>query len=127
MFGGGALWKFQHQIKCKLFECCDKPYVNPRFDSELVLFYYFQLPSNKDVHIQLLLCSKLHVGNFLELHQDLYKLVYGQHLVLDTVENAIRAHWTNEKPKKPLAMSFHGFTGSGKNYVAEIVANSTFK
>ncbi|CAJ0606853.1 unnamed protein product [Cylicocyclus nassatus] len=94
MFGGGALWKFQHQIKCKLFECCDKPYVNPRFD---------------------------------KLHEDLYKLVYGQHLVLDTVENAIRAHWTNEKPKKPLAMSFHGFTGSGKNYVAEIVANSTFK
>ncbi|KHJ87331.1 Torsin [Oesophagostomum dentatum] len=94
MIGGGALWKFQHQIKCKLFECCDKPYVSPRFD---------------------------------KLHNDLYELVYGQHLVLDTVENAIRAHWTNENPKKPLAMSFHGFTGSGKNYVAEIIANSTFK
>ncbi|EYB94900.1 hypothetical protein Y032_0166g79 [Ancylostoma ceylanicum] len=94
MFGGGALWTFQHKIKCKLFECCDKPYVNPRFD---------------------------------KLHSDLHELVYGQHLVLDTVENAIRAHWTNERPKKPLAMSFHGFTGSGKNYVAEIIANNTFK
>ncbi|KAL6733944.1 hypothetical protein Aduo_004538 [Ancylostoma duodenale] len=94
MFGGGALWTFQNKIKCKLFECCDKPYVNPRFD---------------------------------KLHSDLHELVYGQHLVLDTVENAIRAHWTNERPKKPLAMSFHGFTGSGKNYVAEIIANNTFK
>ncbi|EPB73413.1 hypothetical protein ANCCEY_07484 [Ancylostoma ceylanicum] len=93
-YGGGALWAFQHKIKCNLFECCDKPYVNPRFD---------------------------------KLHSDLHKLVYGQHLVLDTVEKAIRAHWTNERPKKPLAMSFHGYTGSGKNYVAEIIANNTFK
>ncbi|KAK6732240.1 hypothetical protein RB195_016556 [Necator americanus] len=94
VFGGGALWSFQHKIKCKLFECCDKPYVNPRFD---------------------------------KLHRDLNELIYGQHLVLETVENALRAHWSNEQPKKPLAMSFHGFTGSGKNYVTEIIANSTFK
>uniref|UniRef100_A0A0R3PUL7 Torsin-like protein n=1 Tax=Angiostrongylus costaricensis TaxID=334426 RepID=A0A0R3PUL7_ANGCS len=61
------------------------------------------------------------------LHHDLDELVYGQHLVLDVVENSVRAHWTNELTKKPLVMSFHGFTGSGKNYVAEIIANSTFR
>ncbi|XGW10866.1 hypothetical protein V3C99_012402 [Haemonchus contortus] len=93
-FGTGALWTFQQKIKCRLYECCDHPYLNPRFD---------------------------------KLHRDLQELVYGQHLVVDTVENAIRAHWTNDQPKKPLAMSFHGFTGSGKNYVAEIIANSTFR
>uniref|UniRef100_A0A0K0DF72 Torsin-like protein n=1 Tax=Angiostrongylus cantonensis TaxID=6313 RepID=A0A0K0DF72_ANGCA len=91
LFGGGALWKFQNKIKCSLYECCDRPYVNPK------------------------------------LHRDLHELVYGQHLVLDVVENSVRAHWTNELTKKPLVMSFHGFTGSGKNYVAEIVANSTFR
>ncbi|KJH50686.1 Torsin [Dictyocaulus viviparus] len=94
LFGGGVLWTFQNKIKCRLYECCDRPYVSPRFDN---------------------------------LHRDLHELVYGQHLVLDTVENSIRAHWTNERPKKPLVMSFHGFTGSGKNYVAEIIANNTFK
>ncbi|PIO67607.1 hypothetical protein TELCIR_10633 [Teladorsagia circumcincta] len=67
------------------------------------------------------------VSLFTELRRDLRELVHGQHLVIDTVENAIRAHWTNDNPKKPLAMSFHGFTGSGKNYVAEIIANNTFK
>ncbi|KAK5972233.1 Torsin protein [Trichostrongylus colubriformis] len=93
-FATGALWTFQQKIKCKLYECCDHPYLNPRFD---------------------------------KLHRDLQELVYGQHLVIDTVENAIRAHWTNDRPKKPLAMSFHGFTGSGKNYIAEIIANNTYK
>ncbi|WKX93918.1 hypothetical protein Q1695_011296 [Nippostrongylus brasiliensis] len=94
LFGSGALWTYQNKIKCRLYECCEHPYLNPRFD---------------------------------KLHRDLHELVYGQHLVLDTVENAIRAHWTNEHPKKPLSMSFHGFTGSGKNYVSEIIANNTFK
>ncbi|KAJ1372270.1 hypothetical protein KIN20_034379 [Parelaphostrongylus tenuis] len=94
LFGGGALWKFQNKIKCGLYECCDQPYVNPRFD---------------------------------KLHRDLHELVYGQHLVLDVVENSVRAHWSNERTKKPLVMSFHGSTGSGKNYIAEIIANSTFR
>ncbi|CAD6199073.1 unnamed protein product [Caenorhabditis auriculariae] len=61
------------------------------------------------------------------LDHDLSDLVFGQHLVKDVVVNAMRSHWSNKNPKKPLVMSFHGYTGSGKNYVAEIIANNTFK
>uniref|UniRef100_A0A1I7XUC1 AAA domain-containing protein n=1 Tax=Heterorhabditis bacteriophora TaxID=37862 RepID=A0A1I7XUC1_HETBA len=90
----GVLWAFKDHVKCRLYECCDKPYVD----------------------------SKLH-----KLSTDLHELVFGQHLVLDTVFNAVKAHVLNERPRKPLVMSFHGYTGSGKNYVAEIVANNTYK
>uniref|UniRef100_A0A1I7UYW1 Torsin n=1 Tax=Caenorhabditis tropicalis TaxID=1561998 RepID=A0A1I7UYW1_9PELO len=65
--------------------------------------------------------------NHHSLNMDISNLLYGQHLVKDVVVNAIKAHWYNENPKKPLVLSFHGYTGSGKNYVAEIIANNTFR
>ncbi|CAB3404996.1 unnamed protein product [Caenorhabditis bovis] len=61
------------------------------------------------------------------LSRDLDKHVFGQHLVKDIVVNALKSHFLNENPKKPLVLSFHGYTGCGKNYVAEIIANNTYK
>ncbi|CAI2341817.1 unnamed protein product [Caenorhabditis sp. 36 PRJEB53466] len=65
--------------------------------------------------------------NYHALDADLANMLYGQHLVKDVVVNAIKSHWFNENPRKPLVLSFHGYTGSGKNYVAEIIANNTFR
>ncbi|CAI5441152.1 unnamed protein product [Caenorhabditis angaria] len=62
-----------------------------------------------------------------KLEQDIEKYLFGQHLVKDIVVNSIRAHWKNPNPTKPLVLSFHGSTGSGKNYVSEIIANNTYK
>ncbi|XP_014680900.1 PREDICTED: torsin-1B-like isoform X2 [Priapulus caudatus] len=42
--------------------------------------------------------------------------VYGQHLVLGTAVNAIQAHVQTKNHKKALVLSFHGWTGNGKNY-----------
>ena len=53
--------------------------------------------------------------------------VFGQHLVIDTVWNAIVAHWKSPGPKKPLVMSFHGYTGTGKNYVARQVVENLYR
>lgn len=64
---------------------------------------------------------------FLELHAKLKNFVFGQHLT-EVVVHAIAAHWNSrQKPKKALTLSFHGWPGSGKNYVSNFIVESLFK
>lgn len=44
----------------------------------------------------------------------------------DVVINAIQAHWKNLHKKKALTLSFHGWPGSGKNYVTKFIKDSLF-
>ncbi|XP_047144964.2 torsin-1A [Hydra vulgaris] len=62
-----------------------------------------------------------------ELKEVLRSKVFGQHLINDLVGKYVIDHIENDSPKSPLVMSFHGCTGSGKNYVSQIIANSLFK
>lgn len=55
-----------------------------------------------------------------------YKL-YGQHIALDVVVNAITAHCTEKQPQKALTLSFHGWPGSGKNYIAHFIKEAIYK
>ena len=51
----------------------------------------------------------------------------GQHLARDLVVRAVRGHHNNNNPTKPLVLSFHGWTGSGKNFVSQFVAESLYR
>ena len=62
--------------------------------------------------------------NVTQLEELLDQHVFGQHLVRKIVTKALRAHLRKEKPRKALVLSFHGWTGSGKNYVAKFIAES---
>jgi len=53
--------------------------------------------------------------------------VFGQHIVRNVVKKALRSHLKKEKSNKALVLSFHGWTGTGKNYVAKFIAESLFK
>lgn len=53
--------------------------------------------------------------------------VFGQHLVHSLVTKSVRAHMRKADPSKALVLSFHGWTGAGKNYVSKFVAESMFK
>ena len=33
----------------------------------------------------------------------------------------------NENPKKPLVLSLHGWTGTGKNFVSKLIAENIYK
>lgn len=44
----------------------------------------------------------------------------------NVVLNAIKAHWVNNESHKPLSLSFHGWPGSGKNYVASFIKDSLY-
>ena len=97
---GSALYNGWDKMKCKWEnDCCSPPSI------------------------------KHNVTEFEELFD---KYVYGQHLARDIVTKALRSHLrkldptNSNNPKKALVMSFHGWTGGGKNYVAKFVADSLF-
>ena len=65
--------------------------------------------------------------NITGLQSALRRRVFGQHLVTQTVLKVLVAHLNNKSPKKALAISFNGWTGSGKNFVSKIIAENIFK
>ena len=66
-------------------------------------------------------------ANISGLQPALRRRVFGQHLVTETVIKAIVGHLNNKSPNKALALSFNGWTGSGKNFVSKIIAEHIFK
>ena len=64
---------------------------------------------------------------FAGLQLELTKKLHGQHLVLDTVTKAIKSHVNNPNPQKALVLSFHGWTGGGKNFVSRIIVDNMFR
>ncbi|XP_064027545.1 torsin-1B-like isoform X2 [Pogoniulus pusillus] len=48
--------------------------------------------------------------------------LFGQHLAKDVVLKAVQGYSTNRSPKKPLTLSLHGWAGTGKNFLSQILA-----
>ncbi|NXR08130.1 TOR1B protein, partial [Semnornis frantzii] len=48
--------------------------------------------------------------------------LFGQHLAKDVVLKAVQGYSANRSPKKPLALSLHGWAGTGKNFLSQILA-----
>ena len=71
-------------------------------------------------------CSDIS-ANITGLQSALRRRVFGQHLVTETVLKAIVGHLNNKSPSKASAVSFNGWTGSGKNFVSKIIAEHIFR
>ena len=73
-------------------------------------------------------CTETWVAaNITGLQASLRERLYGQHIVSDTVRKAVSAHLNNKAPGKALALSFNGWTGSGKTFVSKIIADHIFR
>lgn len=70
--------------------------------------------------------STLYFSIFIELERLLKAKLFGQHIAEFAVPKLLRGFSRNKNPKKALVMSFHGLTGSGKNYISNIIANCTY-
>ncbi|XP_075227373.1 torsin-1A-like [Lycorma delicatula] len=57
---------------------------------------------------------------------NLKEYLFGQPLVSSIVLNALRGHLSKKNPSKPLTLSFHGWPGSGKNYVTDFIVKSLY-
>ena len=65
-------------------------------------------------------------NNISKLRSNLKNHLFGQHLVQDSVPKLIKGHITNPSPRKPLVLSFHGSTGTGKTLVSQLIAQSLY-
>ncbi|XP_055620986.1 torsin-like protein [Toxorhynchites rutilus septentrionalis] len=74
-------------------------------------------------------CSAPYLKNNIpELNVLLEKNLFGQHIVQQTLVKAIGAYIQNiDSSRKPLTISFHGTSGTGKNYVSDFLAASLYE
>uniref|UniRef100_A0A8D0XEW1 Torsin-3A n=1 Tax=Sus scrofa TaxID=9823 RepID=A0A8D0XEW1_PIG len=67
------------------------------------------------------------INNFTGLEADLRVRLHGQHLARELVLAAVRGYLELPQPDKALALSFHGSSGTGKNFVARLLAENLFR
>lgn len=60
------------------------------------------------------------------LKLDLEEKLFGQHLATEVILKALTGFRNNKNPKKPLTLSLHGWAGTGKNFVSQIVAENLY-
>jgi len=65
-------------------------------------------------------------ADYEKLQSLLSEHLVGQHIAQDMVVRALRGHARNKSPSKPLVLSLHGWTGSGKNFVSQFIADSFY-
>nr|XP_035926544.1 torsin-1B-like [Halichoerus grypus] len=58
------------------------------------------------------------------LKLELEEKLFGQHLATEVILKALTGFKNNQNPKKPLTLSLHGWAGTGKNFVSQIVAEN---
>ncbi|KAM9109085.1 torsin-3A isoform 2-T2 [Megaptera novaeangliae] len=63
----------------------------------------------------------------LGLEADLRVRLHGQHLARELVLTAARGYLELPRPDKALALSFHGWSGTGKNFVARMLAENLYR
>jgi len=61
------------------------------------------------------------------LEQTLDENLYGQHIAKTVVLKTLQSRLRKREQKKALVLSFHGMTGSGKNFVSQLIAENLFK
>ena len=55
---------------------------------------------------------------------ELEERLFGQHLATEVLLKALTGFRNNKNPKKALTLSLHGWAGTGKNFVSQIVAEN---
>ncbi|KAM9338702.1 torsin-1A-like [Symphorus nematophorus] len=61
------------------------------------------------------------------LQDDLNGQVFGQHIALPIILNSVTGFIQSVNVKKPLVLSLHGSTGTGKNFVSQLIAKHIYK
>ncbi|KAH8342966.1 hypothetical protein KR059_002288, partial [Drosophila kikkawai] len=66
-------------------------------------------------------------GNIHALQNSLQQTLFGQHIVMQHIVPALKAHFSSHSTsRKPLVISFHGQPGTGKNFVADQIAEALY-
>ncbi|XP_058395964.1 torsin-3A isoform X1 [Diceros bicornis minor] len=66
-------------------------------------------------------------NNFTGLKSDLSVRLHGQHLAGELILRTVRGYLELPRPDKALVLSFHGWSGTGKNFVARMLAENLYR
>ncbi|MEQ2160432.1 hypothetical protein GOODEAATRI_033641, partial [Goodea atripinnis] len=66
------------------------------------------------------------VGIAAGLKTDLESKLFGQHIASRIILKAVSGFMYNDNPRKPLVLSLHGWTGTGKTFVSKLIADSIY-
>uniref|UniRef100_A0A452HRG4 Torsin-3A n=1 Tax=Gopherus agassizii TaxID=38772 RepID=A0A452HRG4_9SAUR len=66
-------------------------------------------------------------NNITGLELDLSRRLHGQHLAKDVILKAVQGFLETPQSEKALALSFHGWSGTGKNFVARMIADHLYR
>ncbi|KAF1371451.1 hypothetical protein PFLUV_G00278110 [Perca fluviatilis] len=58
---------------------------------------------------------------------DLESKLFGQHIASRVILKAVNGFMRDDNPKKPLVLSLHGPSGTGKNFVSKLIAAHIYK
>uniref|UniRef100_A0AAY5F2S7 Torsin n=1 Tax=Electrophorus electricus TaxID=8005 RepID=A0AAY5F2S7_ELEEL len=73
-------------------------------------------------------CDDNWIGfNATGLQEDLEEKLFGQHVASRVILKAVTGFMNSENPKKPLVLSLHGWTGTGKNFVSQLIAENIYQ
>ena len=65
--------------------------------------------------------------NITGLENGLSENLYGQPIAKNIVYKAVKLHLDNADPDKPLVLVFDGWSGSGKNFLSDLIAQHLYK
>nr|XP_046172630.1 torsin-1A-like [Oncorhynchus gorbuscha] len=57
----------------------------------------------------------------------LHKKLFGQHVASRVIQKSVTGFMNNKNPRKPLVLSLHGWTGTGKDLVRKLIAENIYK
>ncbi|XP_069835437.1 torsin-3A [Dendropsophus ebraccatus] len=66
-------------------------------------------------------------NNLTGLELDLHRRVHGQHLAVRQILTSLERFLQEDGQKKTLALSFHGWTGTGKNLASRIIVENLYR
>ncbi|XP_078406230.1 torsin-1A-like [Cetorhinus maximus] len=61
------------------------------------------------------------------LEKDFTHKLFGQHIANEVIVKAVKGSLSTPDPKKPLTMSLHGYSGTGKNFAGQLIAQNLYK
>ncbi|KAF4098949.1 hypothetical protein G5714_020979 [Onychostoma macrolepis] len=71
-------------------------------------------------------CNEINFNKY-GLKNDLETKLYGQHIAAEVILKTVTGFMENKNPKKPLVLSLHGWTGTGKTFVSQLIAENIYK
>lgn len=117
-------WEYMQDLQCWLWpdKCEDK-----NMEWNWPSFGWDSLYLMTDWYAKVMESRGSITNNITGLQWDLDRRVHGQHLAVRQIVTSLERFLQGGGQKKTLALSFHGWTGTGKNLAARIIAEHLYR